>query len=294
LGYLFWLYGADVHLRITPAYETSVPDLAPFFRASSPQTKAKAASPKKVQAEPLSPIILRGDSLYPALATTDAVDTTAQRILLMGDSMGEALYFPFLNICKWSNFYFKVVCIKGTTSLYWAGADTLEHAIRTFKPTLVLFTCGANEITIPRLRVRKKMYQKVISRFDSLPYIWVGTPVWTGDTVYGKMMAELVPKDQLFISQGIPMSLQPDGAHPDRAGARVWADSLARWMVYHSKYPVYWHYRRPAGFRPKIKNGSPFFNALPKAVTSRLKASGTGVDTFPVAPKTLSKDTLGH
>jgi len=264
LGYLTALYAFDFRLTITPQFTTSVPDLATFFGAPKAEPARPRPTPPPPAPKPAKPLVLRGDSLYPALTTDRQVDTTRQRILLMGDSMAEALYFPFINICKWSNFYFKVCAVKGTTSLYWAEKDTLAQAIERFRPTLILFTCGANEITIPRLRVRKRMYEKVLARFDTLPYIWVGTPVWTGDTVYGNMMRELVPADQLFISQGIPMSLQRDGAHPDMAGARVWADSLARWMVYHSRYPVYWQIRRPGHFVSKIKNGSPLFTTEEK------------------------------
>lgn len=293
LGYLVALYAFDFRLTITPQFTTSVPDLAGFFTAPAPvAAKPKPASTPPAP-KPTQPLVLRGDSLYPALTTDRQVDTTRQRILLMGDSMAEALYFPFINLCKWSNFYFKVCAVKGTTSLYWAEKDTLRQAIERFRPTLILFTCGANEITIPRLRVRKRMYEKVLARFDTLPYIWVGTPVWTGDTVYGNMMKELVPADQLFISQGIPMSLQRDGAHPDMAGARVWADSLARWMVYHSRYPVYWQLRRPAHFVARIKNGSPLFTAEAKAKGGKAPAD-TDKPAAPQPPALKPTDTLGR
>lgn len=293
LGYLIALYAFDFRLTLTPQFTTSVPDLAPFFGTPKAVPAKPRPTPPPPAPKPAKPLVLRGDSLYPALTTDRQVDTSRQRILLMGDSMAEALYFPFINICKWSNFYFKVCAVKGTTSLYWAEKDTLVQAIERFRPTLILFTCGANEITIPRLRVRKRMYERVLARFDTLPYIWVGTPVWTGDTVYGNMMRELVPQDQLFISQGITMSLQRDGAHPDMAGARVWADSLARWMVYHSRYPVYWQIRRPAHFVSKIKNGSPLFAAEAKAQPRKAPADTDRPSS--AAPQALKPaDTLGR
>jgi len=269
LAYVIALYLTDFRITVSPSYQTATPDLSAFIKeGATGKPSVAAAKPvpyRPAQKPQAGPTMLRHDSLYPALTQEREVDTTRHRILLMGDSMGDALFFGLKDLCAWSGYRLKVVAIKSTTSLFWADTDTLAYAIQQFKPTLVLFTCGANEITIPRLRVRKKMYAQLLQRFSSLPYIWVGTPVWTGDTVYNAMMGELVPQDQFFNSTGLGLRLQPDGAHPNLAGSRTWADTLAKWMVYHSRYPLYWQLKKPAGHaRPKRQKPPVSYKQLAK------------------------------
>ena len=272
LFYLLLLYSYNIRLQVSDTFESQVPDFNAFF---SNAEKPKIATEKTViTSSQKSPITLDtthqvklidsagADSLYPLLGPENKVDTSQQRVLLVGDSMAESLFYPFSNFCKWSNFQFKLLAIRGTSSPYWAKTDTLVNTIRRFRPTLVLFTLGANEITVPYLNKRKKLYQQIIHQFDTLPYIYVGTPVWTADTVYTQMMQELVPANQLFISQGMTLSRQRDGAHPNIAGARVWADSIARWMVYHSKYPVYFQLRKPNNFKNRIRIEQPKVSSI--------------------------------
>jgi hypothetical protein len=204
-------------------------------------------------------VILPADSAYPHLAMDRAVDTSTQRILLAGDSMAENLYFSFYTICKWSNYRFQVLALRGSSSPTWAGSDTLKRTIARYKPTLVLFTLGANEIMIPKLSLRKRYYQKIISQLDSTHYVWIGSPVWTADTNYRIMIRGLVPANQFFDSQGIVLERQADGAHPTIPASKVWADSIARWLVYRSRYPVYFQLRKPANYKQRVYNPTPVF-----------------------------------
>jgi hypothetical protein len=273
LFYLLLLYSFNIRLQVSDTFESQVPDFSTFFSngetaTQKPTDLVTTNLPVKPIAAPDTAIKVTiidsagADSLYPLLGPQNKVDTSQQRVLLVGDSMAESLFYPFSNFCRWSNFQFKLLAIRGTSSPFWAKTDTLVNTIRRFKPTLVLFTLGANEITVPYLTKRKRLYQQIIHQFDTLPYIYIGTPVWTADTTYTQMMQELVPADQLFISQGINLSRQRDGAHPNVAGARVWADSIARWMVYHSKYPVYFQLRKPNNFKNRIRIEQPKVSAI--------------------------------
>ena len=272
LFYLLLLYSFNIRLLVSDTFESQVPDFSAYFSdASKPNVvieRQTATQVPRAVTVPDTTIQVKitdttgSDTLYPLLGPENKVDTSQQRVLLVGDSMAEALFYPFSNFCKWSNFQFKLLAIRGTSSPYWAKTDTLVNTIKSFKPTLVLFTLGANEILVPYLGKRKRLFQIIVSQFDTLPYIFISTPVWTSDTVYTQMMQELIPPDQLFISQGIALSRQKDGAHPNIPGAKVWADSIARWMVYHSKYPIYFQLRKPSNFRNRIRIEQPKVSAI--------------------------------
>jgi len=259
LLYITSLYYFDIHINVGEVYQTRVPDLEAFFSETKPETVTKeqakvdkVAVKNAAVSKPDSQLVtILKDTLYPFLDSSSKVDTSTQRVLLIGDSMAEALYFAFQKYCNWSHYPFKLVAIRGTSSPFWASNDTLVQSIRKFKPSLILFTLGANEITVPSLMSRKRLYSKIIKRMDSIPYIWVGTPVWTKDTVYRKMIRSIVPEDQFFDSQDIVLERQKDGAHPTFPAWKVWADSIAHWMVYHSKYPVYFQLRQPTNWQKK-------------------------------------------
>lgn len=296
-GLLLWVvlaYLLDLRLVTGTGFSTQVPDLTAFIakpaavHATATDNSGNIAeidpstlelietggSPDSADT-PVEPVVRQAsrvyaDSLYPLADTARPVDTSQQRVLLIGDSMAENLYFSFYDLCKWSNYHFKVVALRGTASPFWAQNDTLKGAIEAFRPTLILFTLGANELLIPKLKTRARYYKAILNQMDSIPYVWVGTPVWTGDTVYRNMMRALVPKGQFFDSQGMELPRQADGAHPTLKASKVWADSIARWMVYRGRYPVYFHLKRPKGYIQKVKNPLPRFqpgskkNSLPK------------------------------
>jgi len=310
LLYLLGLYWFNIRISVSDSFESVVPDFSAFFSDGN-ETKGEdltntqtidAAHPSEIAPKVVDSVVLAkvtdtlgADSLYPLLGPNSKVDTSSQRILLCGDSMAESLFYPFFNYCKWSNFQFKLLAIRGTASPFWVKTDTLVNTIRKFKPTLVLFSLGANEITVPALMRRKKLYKQIIQQFDSLPYIFITTPVWNGDTIYTQMMQSLVPPDQLFISQGIPLPRQRDGAHPDMRGQRIWADTLAKWIVYKSKYPVYFQLKKPVHFKHRFTVQQPVVesvNTVGKDSTQRKPKRRLRLDSTKSKKPKLVPDSL--
>ena len=127
LFYLLLLYSYNIRLQVSDTFESQVPDFSAFFLGTK---KPKVAAEKTVIASSQkSPITLDtthqvklidsagADSLYPLLGPENKVDTSQQRVLLVGDSMAESLFYPFSNFCKWSNFQFKLLAIRGTSYL---------------------------------------------------------------------------------------------------------------------------------------------------------------------------------
>jgi len=310
LFYLLGLYWFNIRISVSDSFESVMPDFSAFFSDTKNEMEYESISdkttvpnksievlPKVADSVVLAKVTdtLGADSLYPLLGPESKVDTSSQRILLCGDSMAESLFYPFFNYCKWSNFQFKLLAIRGTASPFWVKTDTLVNTIRKFRPTLVLFSLGANEITVPALMRRKKLYRQIIQQFDSLPYIFITTPVWNGDTIYTQMMQSLVPANQLFISQGIPLPRQRDGAHPDMRGQRIWADTLAKWIVYKSKYPVYFQLKKPLHFKQRFTLQQPVVesvNTLGKDSTQRKPRKRLRLDSTKSNKPKLVPDSL--
>ena len=82
------------------------------------------------------------DETADSLTLTDSVqvevqqvDTTKQRILLVGESMVEGLSRPFADYCAANGHEYNAVCWYSSTTKHWAVTDTLQHFINKFNPT---------------------------------------------------------------------------------------------------------------------------------------------------------------
>jgi hypothetical protein len=98
------------------------------------------------------------DETADSLTLTDSVqvevqqvDTTKQRILLVGESMVEGLSRPFADYCAANGHEYNAVCWYSSTTKHWAVTDTLQHFINKFNPTYVFITIGGNELFVKDL-----------------------------------------------------------------------------------------------------------------------------------------------
>lgn len=166
------------------------------------------------------------------------VDSSAQRILLAGDSMAECLLYGMREYAKQSGHKIWNAAWSGSSTVKWAKSDSLEVAIKKYKPTLILFCLGANELTIPNIWGREKHLKTIIEKMDTTKFLWVSPPNWTEDTGLTEMISKNVPSEQLFISKDLKLDRRRDGAHPTIAASKIWADSVAKWIVEKSAYPI--------------------------------------------------------
>lgn len=203
-------------------------------------TEIKKELPLEAQKAKVDSILL--DSIQQAafieILPKKPMDTTAQRILVGGDSMSECLLYGLRNYAQTNGHKIKSIGKAGTSTIFWAEKDTLEEEIKKFNPTLVIFCIGANELTIPNIAGREKHIKKIISKFDGLKYIWVSPPNWTEDTGLTELIKANVPEGQLFISKDLVLERRRDGAHPTFNASLQWSDTLARWIELRSEYPI--------------------------------------------------------
>lgn len=159
------------------------------------------------------------------------VDTTAQTILFIGDSMLEGLSPRMAAYAKENGHKMYTVVWYSSTSNVWGSCDTLRTFIRRFKPTYILLCLGANELFVKDIEKKRDRYVKtILKQIGDIPYLWIGPPNWKPDTGINRLIASNVREGSFFLSDGMEFDRTKDGAHPTRSSAAQWMDSIVRWM----------------------------------------------------------------
>jgi hypothetical protein len=172
------------------------------------------------------------------LARKNSIDTSAQRILLTGDSMSEGLFLAFRSYAKHNNHFLKGRIWYSSLTIQWSKSDSLKSLIEIYKPTIVIFTLGANELFRTDIYEREKDIQDIIAQAGNTPFIWVGPPNWKDDTGINKIIERNMPSNTFFLSKDLEFDREKDGAHPTRESSNYWADTLASWIMNKSRHKI--------------------------------------------------------
>jgi hypothetical protein len=165
------------------------------------------------------------------------IDTTSQRILLIGDSMLEGLMLRLRDYAALNGHEFKSVIWYSSQSKWFGTYDTLKYFIRTYKPTYVMLVLGANELFVPDIKTKRLKYVKnIVKDMDTIPFVWVGPPNWKEDTGINDLILENAGKNHYFESKKLTYKRFKDGAHPTHESAAIWMDSIASWIRTKSTY----------------------------------------------------------
>lgn len=167
------------------------------------------------------------------------LDTASHRILFIGDSMLEGLSPRLAAYAKANGHTLNSVIWYSSTSQIWAESDTLAVYLKRFKPTYIFISLGGNELFVKDIKTKRDKHVKaLLSQIGNIPYVWIGPPNWKPDTGINDLIAENVPRGSFFLSNGMTFERSADGAHPTRASAALWLDSIARWMPAHCNHPI--------------------------------------------------------
>jgi hypothetical protein len=173
-----------------------------------------SSSVKKVKKNDFTPVY-----------TPDSVD----RVLLIGDSQLEGLRQPVSSYCE-NNDHVLVSTIiwYGSSTKQWATTDTLEYYLDLYKPTVVIFAIGLNELFVRDLELRSGYIKSIKKTFEEygVRYSWVGPAAWTADKGIIDVMSKEVG-DHFFPSHTIKMERAGDGRHPSKKAAKLWFDQVA-------------------------------------------------------------------
>jgi len=167
------------------------------------------------------------------------VDTTAQRILLIGDSMLEGLMLRVRDYAIYNGHEQKSVIWYSSQSKWYGESDTLAYYVKKFKPTYIMLCLGANELFIRDIKKDRLKYVKnIISQMDTIPYVWIGPPNWKDDTGINELIVENTGEENYYPSLNLSYRRTRDGAHPTHSSAAQWMDSVAHWITNESNYRI--------------------------------------------------------
>jgi hypothetical protein len=158
-----------------------------------------------------------------------------ERVLLIGDSQLEGLRYPVSSYCEKNNHVLlSTVIWYGSSTKQWATTDTLEYFLNNYKPTVVLFAIGLNELFVRDFSARSKYIQSILNTFADygVRYYWIGPAAWTADKGIIDVMAKEVGT-YFFPSHTIKMERAKDGRHPSKKAAKLWFDQVAEEITKH-------------------------------------------------------------
>lgn len=169
------------------------------------------------------------------------VDTTAQTILFIGDSMLDGLSPRMVDYCLANGH--RLISYRwysSSTSKWGAPSSTLlKELIAQHKPTFVFICLGANELFISKVEDKcGPAVDRILADIGTTPYVWIGPPNWKPDTGINDLIARKSRPGSFFLSDGMSFERRKDGAHPTTASAAAWLDSVMRWMPAHAAHPI--------------------------------------------------------
>ncbi|MCH5230958.1 MAG: SGNH/GDSL hydrolase family protein [Muribaculaceae bacterium] len=176
-----------------------------------------------------------------SVATKEIViepDTTVHNVLIFGDSMTHNLAMSIARYGTKNNYKVTGVTWESSSIPGWRSSDKIRKYISQTKPDFIIVSLGSNEMELKNFDRRIPDVEKIVEQIDSIPFIWVGPPLWKEDKGVYAMLEEALPKGVLFkTDQNIEIPRGGDHIHPSRHGAEVWADTLMRWIA-HSPHPI--------------------------------------------------------
>lgn len=170
------------------------------------------------------------DSADARIADAAVTDTTAQRILLFGDSMVEGLSKRMRRYAAANGHELLNVIWYSSSTKIWSESDTLAHFIHQFQPTYLMLCLGGNELSVRDLDKRDRYIKTLIGKFGDRPYVWIGPPNWKEDTGLNRLIEKNTGSSRYFPSKKLTFQRKKDGAHPTDSSAFLWMDSLAVWV----------------------------------------------------------------
>lgn len=167
------------------------------------------------------------------------VDTASKTILFVGDSMLDGLYPRLAAYARHNGHKLYAVIWYSSTSEIWGKSGRLKKYISRLDPDYVFICLGANELFVKDISSKRARYVKaLIGEIGDIPYLWIGPPNWKADTGINSLIASNTAPGTFFLSDGMKFERGKDGAHPTKASAAEWMDSVVRWMPAHCAHPI--------------------------------------------------------
>mgnify|MGYP002621585598 FL=1 len=167
------------------------------------------------------------------------IDSSSQRILLIGDSMLEQFRWRLRDYCAENGHEMQSVIWYSSQTEWYGISDTLKYFINKTNPTYIILILGANELFVSNIIAKRTPYVKhILEQIGDIPFIWVGPPNWREDTGINTLIVNNVGTRRFFPSKNLTFKRYADGAHPKPESAFMWMDSVATFIMQKSRYPI--------------------------------------------------------
>ncbi len=167
------------------------------------------------------------------------IDTSSQRILLIGDSMLEGLGPRLNDYCEENNHKLSQIIWYSSNTMWYGNSDTISYYIKKIKPTYIILVIGSGDVIADNVLAKRKPYvDEILNQIKGYNYVWVGPPNWRKDSGINELIENSVEDGTFFLSKDLTFERNKDGVHPTRASAAKWMDVIASFIMKKSKYPI--------------------------------------------------------
>lgn len=167
------------------------------------------------------------------------VDTTSQKILVIGDSMAHFLERRLNDYCTENQHSFEAVSWVSANTRWFAETDTIEYFIKKTSPTYIFFVIGSNKVFLDEKEKLKEEIQKIDKKFGDIKTIWIGAPNWGGNLTLDNLILDEFGERKFFQSNKLTFEMKAKGDfHPSIKSSEMWVDSIASWVVKTSDFPI--------------------------------------------------------
>jgi lysophospholipase L1-like esterase len=150
------------------------------------------------------------------------------RLLVVGDSMAEALGPYFKAFGRDDNIAVDVLFKRGARIDYWREQPALAAALQT--PALVLFVLGTNDqVGAHTSSAQAAAELAAAAEARGSQVAWVGPPTLTQGNDLGDALARVFGREY-YDSRTLEIPRGPDGLHPSVSGAGGWAANVWEWL----------------------------------------------------------------
>ena len=169
------------------------------------------------------------------------IDSSAQHILFIGDSMAEGLQLPMQKYAKFNGHQLTTLAKRSATIMSWVGRNDqgrLRDTIEKVKPSYVIICLGSNELFTRSLNAYRRYMQNIIRQSQPIRLIWICPPNWKDDNGLTDLIENEIGTQRFFPSKKLELPRAGDGIHPTFKSYHIWADSIAAWVMYKSKHKI--------------------------------------------------------
>lgn len=166
-----------------------------------------------------------------SIKNVNGPDSTIHNVLIFGDSMTHYLAMSISKYGTRNNYKVTSVTWVSSSIKRWSTTDKIKKYMDMVNPDFIIISLGANDVYLKNYDSKVAEVQKILAQIDTVPYIWVGPPMWKKDNGLYEMLEKTLSKERLFhIDEDFKMPRARDHIHPTHKGADLWADSLMRWI----------------------------------------------------------------